>query len=443
MDTTTRKSQWEHPGRSRSPLPHPPHVSSVQARPPRKPISTNNKSPIIPTPSLSGSTLNYQDGVGGDSLDLTPWATNTRAKLEIQLDSLRREHSVAALGVGIVSADGPPEIFIRGFRRLDCQISVTRSDKFTLSFNDSMTFAILAMIIDRGLITWESRIVNLLPAISKRAHPFHNDTTLAMLTSHRSGISADLYAADHGDLLRYLSRPEIGAKQGRFATALYYLVRPPDHTPGTQFLWHKANSLLIALALETVTNQPFEKLLKSLLFDPLEMYSAGLGWPDMARNKPSNPTQPWPHSESNKQPIDILPGRDLNMNSMYPVQGVHCSVPDYAAYIKFVLRCTMGLDTARLLRKETMERCHARISDDDFSYNCAGWSITTRDWAEGIAITLSGRAHGASNNAWMSPKTGKAFFAISNIDGDVGLKINDEAVSAAIRYDLHRNKAEV
>ncbi|KAL8858345.1 MAG: hypothetical protein Q9198_010686 [Flavoplaca austrocitrina] len=371
-----------------------------------------------------------------ESLDLTPWAMNSPLKLENHLDSLRKGHGVAAVAVGIVSAHGPPELFVRGYRRIDCQIPVTRSDKWPLPFTiDTMTYSVLAMIIDRGLLSWEDKIVSLLPSLSEQVHPFHRETTLAMLASHRSGFAINIYNAENGDLWRYLSGTDTSAKQGRFAVAASYLIRPPDHAPGTYFSWQAANSVLVALALEVVTNQPFEHLLKTLIFDPLEMYSTGFGWPDMARNDSRTPTQPWGHDSSTKQPNDILPRRGLNVKAVYSMQGVHCSAADYAAYLQFQLRCAMGLDTAGLLSKDAISRRNAPVGSIDSSYNCDGWGTCERDWAKGLTLTLSGYGHGTSNCAWVAPLTGKAYFVFSNIDGGSGSKFNDEAVSIVIRYD--------
>lgn len=371
-----------------------------------------------------------------ESLDLTPWAMNSASKFENHLDSLRKGHGVAAIAVGIVSAQGPPELFVRGYRRIDRQIPVTRSDRWPLPFTvDTMTYSVLAMIVDRGLLNWEDKIVNLLPSLSRQVHPFHRETTLAMLASHRSGFATTVYDAENGDLWRYLSRSETSAKQGRFAVAASYLIRPPDHAPGTNFSWQVANSVLVAIALETVTNQPFEHLLKTLVFDPLEMYSTGFGWPDMARNDSGTPTQPWGHSFDTKQPVEILPGQGHNVKAMYSVQGVHCSAADYATYLQFQLRSAMGLDTAGLLSKEAINRRNAPVGSGGTVYNCDGWSPCERDWAKGLTLTLDGHGHGTSNCAWIAPLIGKAYFAFSNIDGVNGSNINDEVVAAAIRYD--------
>lgn len=441
MNTATRRSQWDHPGN----LPAATHsVSSTSAdrgalSPQCARISSERRQPAgliltYSTLAIKGNNNGIEDN-GDEVFDMTPWLLNTRLKFETYLDSLRKEHAVPACAVGVVAADGPPELFVRGSRRSDCQVPVTKADKFTLSINETMTCVILAMLVDRGLITWDERLVDHIPAsVSRRVHPFHKETTFSMVASSNSGISDSWWQAGNGDLLRYLSRSEISAKQGRFAVALYYLVRPPDHTPGTKAVWHQANGVLIALALEEITNQPFESLLKALLFDPLEMYSTGFGWPDITRNIVTSPRQPWGHAGTSKEPRGDFSGQGLNMNACYPFQGIHCSAADYAIYIKFELRCSMGLDTKGLLSQQGMKEMFERISDEEHSCNRAGWIIASRDWAKGLTFSNAGHQLGASNGAWIAPLTGKAFFSISNIDGTVGFKANDEAIYAAVRY---------
>lgn len=60
--------------------------------------------------------------------------------------------------------------------------------------------------------------------------------------------------------------------------------------------------------------------------------------------------------------------------------------------------------------------------------------IASRDWAGGEALMFDGRCDGFGISTWLAPLKGKAYFAIANVDDNLGLKITDDAVGLAIRH---------
>lgn len=54
-------------------------------------------------------------------------------------------------------------------------------------------------------------------------------------------------------------------------------------------------------------------------------------------------------------------------------------------------------------------------------------------------IWTHSRCDGFAVAVWVAPLKGKAYFSVANVDGDVGLKVTDEAVSSTIRYDQAKN----
>lgn len=108
-----------------------------------------------------------------DDLDFAPWKINTSANFQAALDNLRREASVPALAVGVVSIDSPPKIHVIGNRKQNCPSLVTRADCFSIANSNIITTTVLAVLIDRGVFRWEESVVDLFPSISSRTHPFH------------------------------------------------------------------------------------------------------------------------------------------------------------------------------------------------------------------------------------------------------------------------------
>ena len=365
-----------------------------------------------------------------EDIDFMPWKLNSNEKFQSALDNIRRDASVPALAVGVVSTDAPPNIYVIGQRKQGCISPITRADRFNLGNANPFTTTVLAVLVDRGVFRWDETIVELSPRLANRAHPFHHQTTLSMLGAHCSGLTADFYTVEDGDLIRYLR--QVSAEKGRLAVAMSYLARPPDTSPGTVRDWNWANPLLLALAIEDRTSRTFESLIKELVLDPLEMYSAGFEEPNAQRNvsKPNDPTIPWGHKGSTKSPV--TPVERVLPLAFSACTGMFCSAPDYALFITAHLRAAARLGTQ--LYQPGIASC--LYTDTCGTKSTLGsWWMESRDWGKGEVFMETGKWDGFAASCWFAPKKGKAYFALANVDGDAGLKITDDAVALAIRHD--------
>jgi CubicO group peptidase (beta-lactamase class C family) len=434
----TSKSQWQRPT---EPASAPQNIVSPKSAPlpSRKPVPSQNT--LWNVPAQTTQTIqSVRNSIGkapespnntDDDLDFAPWKMNTSAKFQAALENLRQEASVPALAVGVLSIDSPPKIYVLGNRKQNCPSPVTRADCFSIANTNSITTTVLAVLIDRGVFRWEESVLDLFPALSSRAHPFHHQTTLSMLGAHHSGLTSQITTVEDGDLFRYLR--QVNARKGRFAVALSYLGHPPDASPGTLYSWNWANPILISLAIEERTSRSLESLVKTLIFDPLEMYSAGFGRPDAEKNSsvPLKPTQPWGHQGSTKNPLNPAEMTLFNPPTLTASTGMYCSIPDYASFVSMHLRAAMGMPT-QVLHPESASPYYTSFSDTNWTPG--SWAIATRDWAGGGVLWDNGRCDGFSVSTWLAPLKGTAYFAIANIDDDDGIKITNNAVSLAIRH---------
>ncbi|OAP58341.1 hypothetical protein AYL99_07431 [Fonsecaea erecta] len=396
-------------------------------------------------------------------LDFAPWKMNTDAKFRTALENLRKEKSapamavgivsamavgiVSAMAVGIVSANAPPTVQVVGYRRQGSATAVTRADCFVVANSNVFTTTALGVLVERGLFRWDETVLDLFPSLASRVHPFHHQTTLAMLGAHLSGFEAYITGVEEGELFDYIRHGGASVEQQRLAVAMSYLGRPPDRTPGRTggYSWNWANPILIAAAMEQRTGTRLENLVKWLVFDPLEMYSAGFTDTDNHHSH-SNPTQPCGHSADTRLPLDLAQ-HVFHRGAFSASTGISCSAPDYAAFVGMHLCAAMGLPTAVLLRgidegttlttpsaTTTRSFFHTRLVPEQIS-TPGGWITATRDWAGAQdAVWLDGRCDGWACTTWIAPATGKAYFALVNVEGDPGVKIADDAVSLVIRH---------
>ena len=186
---------------------------------------------------------------------------------------------------------------------------------------------------------------------------------------------------------------------------------------------------------ETLAGKPWEELMRELVFDPLEMRSAGFGVPWDAEM----PTDPWPH-ERDGTPLTPGPMAD-NPPSIGPGGTVHASIGDWAKLVKEHLKGARGED-GRLLKAETMRRLHRSqpTGGDDDAY-ALGWVVVQRPWAKGDGSDDTGMAlhHAGSNNSWfalvwIAPELDFAVLCVTNIGGD-GIFVKIDAVNWAVIQD--------
>src|SRR5271156_381289 len=274
-----------------------------------------------------------------------PWGPqSSRAESELikSLDNLRAKVKAPALAVGILSAEGS-SVYVRGIRKQGCPTPVARVDRFFITgLAYTMIPTLLAVLIEKGLFSWSTTVVEALPEVAQSIHADHRRLTLEMLCA---GI-----VIAREDLLENMLRASTQQKRGvekRKALAMAVLADRPGGVPGKKYHLTIVNLLILTFILEERTARPIEDLLKAELFDPLEMYHTG--WyndQDQTVIALDRPTQPWDHrlSEDTGQvvPCDPLEMRKFNPAS-WPIKHLLSSLPDMMVWLNLHLQGTLGL----------------------------------------------------------------------------------------------------
>jgi CubicO group peptidase (beta-lactamase class C family) len=177
--------------------------------------------------------------------------------------------------------------------------------------------------------------------------------------------------------------------------------------------------------LEKATGKTWEELMRTMLFEPLGMKSAGFGAPAT----PGKVDQPWGHTRGTLggfKPVPPGPQAD-NPPAIGPAGTVHCSLPDLAKFVVFHLAGERG--DSRLLKAESFKKLHASAGDD----YALGWVVLEREWAGGRALM-----HNGSNTmfyivVWMAPDRNCAVIVATNVGVDAAFAGCDEAASKLIQ----------
>lgn len=321
------------------------------------------------------------------------------------LQSVRKEQRVPALAAAVV-LDDEISAAAYGQRKVFNKTLVTLDDQFHVgSCTKSMTAALCARLVERGLLRWDVTLGELYPEVRSE----YRAVTLEELLCHRAGLPDDRQP----DLvifprLRLLSGPLM--HQRRAALELV-LSRPPAAPPGTQYAYANAGFMIAGAICERVARQPYATLMAEQLFGPLGMRSAGFGPP----GTPGRLDQPLGHRRGllgRMNAVEVGPLAD-NPPCMAPAGAAHASVVDLAKYARWHLRGA-GSGEAPLSAK-TFARLHAPAFDQEYSY---GWVMRDVGWAGGRALL-----HDGSNTMWyamiiIAPQKRAAFVMVTNSGHD-------------------------
>ncbi len=339
------------------------------------------------------------------------------------LETIRKKHSLPALAAAVVVDGKVVATNAVGFRKNGGTERVTVDDKFHLgSVTKSMTATVAAMLVEQGKISWTTTIGEAFPELKAEIHPDYLNVTLEQLLSQRSGAPGDAPA----DLWRKAWDANGTAAEQRLAFIKGILARKPEAKPGTKFIYSNQGYTIAGVMLEKATGKTWEELLRTMLFEPLGMTTAGFGAPASV----DKVDQPWGHRKaifSGSEPVPPGPGAD-NPLAISPAGAVHCSLGDLAKYAAFHMAGERG--ESKLLKAESFKKLHTAVADnDDYAL---GWMVLERPWANGRALM-----HNGSNTmfyvvVWMAPEKNCAVIVASNIGVNEAFEGCDEAAGKLI-----------
>jgi CubicO group peptidase (beta-lactamase class C family) len=336
------------------------------------------------------------------------------------LETIRIQHHFPALASVVVVDGRIVATHAVGFRKHGGTEPVTVHDKFHIgSVTKSMTATIAAMLVEQGKISWTSTIAESFAADDQPIHADYHGVTLEQLLAHRGGAPGDAPE----DLWSQAWNASGSPTEQRLEFVSGILARKPEAEPGTKHIYSNQGYAIAGVMLEMAAGKPWEELMQSMLFEPLEMNSAGFGPPAT----PSEVDQPWGHTKGRFTGIDPVPPgpRADNPPAIGPAGTVHCSLPDLARYVLFHLAGAQG-DSERL-KPASFEKLHTSAGDD----YALGWVVLERNWARGRALMHRGSNTMFSMVVWMAPERNSAVIVATNLgEGFAGC---DEAAGKLIQ----------
>ncbi len=343
------------------------------------------------------------------------------------LEEVRRAYRLPAMGAGIVLKD-EIAVAVVGTRQIGGS-PVERGDAWHLgSDTKSMTATLIGMLVDDGLLGWDSTLEKMLPAEAATMNPKFREVTLLQLLNHRAGFGTDPtmpYGTTHHEWREKTAT--LSEQRREFVAAI--LKESPKNPPGTSDEYSNRSYIVAGAIAERVSGKSWEDLMRERLFEPLGMKSAGFG--PMAT--PENPDAIAPHLLVRGQTRVVPPGLGAdNPLVIGPAGTVHCSLEDWGKYARFWLRGLRG-EPARgetgdkaLLRPETFTQL---ASAPPGAKLAAGWIPANRSWGGDVL------SHAGSNTMnycviWLAPA--KNFAALVTTNHGSGAQACDDVAGALV-----------
>jgi CubicO group peptidase (beta-lactamase class C family) len=283
----------------------------------------------------------------------------------------------------------------------------------TASTTKLLTGLTVARLVDRGVVRYEDRLVDL---VGEELRPRDLDprVTLFHLLSHTSGVGD--YADEYTDL-RYeeiWERVPSGTIRGPKDMVPLMRDLPRTGDPGEAARYNNGAYVLVGIALEVVTGQAFPEIVRAEVLEPLGMDATGF-WPldglepDLAvgylppddDGPPGSPAGVW------RTNVYSLPAMGL------PDGGAQATAADLAKALDSLIgRGSAGAAFLTDANRERMIGPHATSPVSKVGY---GLGVVHGGSGPTARIGHSGEDPGFSSRAWVYTASGERVVVQSNV----------------------------
>jgi CubicO group peptidase (beta-lactamase class C family) len=276
-------------------------------------------------------------------LTLSPAAlaqTPNDAALTALAETTRQAWNSPAAGMMQIR-DGEVRIGVAGLR-VDGEIeAVTPDDLWHIGSNTkSITATLVARLAERGEISWDDTVGELLGGHVDTIDPGFRDVTFRHLLSHHSGAPANIGMMH---MIRFRMEGVEGRPmpEQRLDYAGHILSQPPAHEPGTRFVYSNAGYVIAGAMLEQALGEPWEVLVEREVMTPLGIDDFGFGAPGSA----DRIDQPRGHRNGLFGNLVAMTGGEAdNPPVLGPAGTLHISLPGYARYLQAHIDGARGED---------------------------------------------------------------------------------------------------
>ncbi|MDR3690085.1 MAG: serine hydrolase [Fimbriimonas sp.] len=284
------------------------------------------------------------------------------------LDQIRTDTKVPAMCLEVVD-HGEARLAVSGTRTMSASVKAAASDRWLLgSITKSITATMIARLVDRHVLRWDSTISEILPKMPMREG--YRKVTILQLLQHRAGVVQDLYV--NPDFLAKAAGENTDRVKMREHYTEFVLSREPIGAPGERMRYSNAGYSVASHLAEFVTGKSYERLVKELVFDPLKMRSALFGVPGQP-GSPGGPGQPMGHTfTGDKLEPNLIDDPRWCGTQTAAGAGLSMTIDDLMKFVRYHLAGMRG--HATMMSQANFDVLHRPLDLGD-TYAC-GWLIT-------------------------------------------------------------------
>ncbi len=247
------------------------------------------------------------------------WTTNIDS-LDKYFARSRVQWDVPGLAVGIIKDDSL--IFAKGYGygNIAKKKEVNTQTIFPIASNTkAFTAAAIAILVDEGKLTWDTKVVDILPYFQLYDPYVTQHFTIADLLSHRSGLKTF-----SGDLLWY------GSDYSREAVVRKLHMLKPKYEFRTKFGYSNIMYIAAGEIIAKVSGVTYEEFLQKHFFQPLGMKRTYTSVDDL--KNVDNVCTPY-----NKVNDKIIPIEFLNWDNIGGAGILNSDIEDMSKWVKLQL----------------------------------------------------------------------------------------------------------
>jgi len=342
-------------------------------------------------------------GVAAFALAATAAATPSD-ELSAAIASAKSGSNVPAVGAVILRDGAVAAQAVLGVREAGSKAAVALDDVWLIgSTGKVMTVAMIARLVERGLLAWDTRLDAMLPDMVGSMRPEYRKVTLVELLSHRAGFPRDL--REENTMVKFFRDGRPSAEQ-----RLSYVAAAPKDEPEAKagtFSYSNAGFIVATVIAERAAHASYEELMGAEVFKPLGMTRTGFGNTGEGQNRGHQHGKPMLH----------MVRLDDGAPRMYAPAGfLHMSLEDWARFNLDQLAGAAG-------KGKLLSPASYRLMQTAQPGSPAGL-----DW--GVQQSIAGRqgpalVHQGSDGNWLAiavlfPKQGTGALMVANAGPDMG-----------------------
>lgn len=345
-------------------------------------------------------------------------AQNLPDNFDSWIENGRQDWSIPGMAVGIVK-DGEV-VYAKGFgvKQLGKIDKVDANTIFSIaSVSKNITAAALGILVDRGKIDWDDKIVKHIPWFQLNDPWVTQEVTIRDALTHRVGLGRIL-----GNRLQYMT-------ENSRDSVLYYMRYMDFEKPfRSNFVYNNVMYSLAGQIIEYVDGRTWDEFLKQELFIPLEMTSSTTSITELK----ASDNQAYPHQEIEGKIVSIL---RRNWDNAGPAGGVNSTINDLNKWMLMQLQTSGEYNGKTIISSQQMNEIHkpqmirpqANAMATQATYGF-GWNIY--DYKGNRVLTHGGATDGFNTAMYLMPELNLGIIVVGNTFNSFGNAIANQVMDA-------------